>query len=498
MENNNTIEILVENGISLGDSISIPMLKTHGRFVEKEEIVEVALSFLEEDMKVLIVSREAWALWRLVVENAKKRGLNHFLVDALDIDETQLVHSSLEELLRARLIYFSKISPRIAVLEKKDLSSIKVDRRTVLARGVIGVTLEYKEKPIETDLCKFREFSRLCRECLTVHGGNVGVVSYSLCSLDVLSIPSYSREAFYSYLDVLNPRRGFVVFIPRNAMSEFLEKIRRPSIEDIGIVTVPIGCPYAIGIEELLYSLYRGLIPLVVDRLEEPLFHDSYCSKGRGIYIDTVVHDYEKLAGKPLLVRIDDVISIVKEGQEFETGAYSTSYKAGYKARRAAIEYLASRFKEGRKLSLETLFIGNVYVDLGRCTLCSACARECPTDALLFSARADREELVFRHERCIACYWCVEVCPHSAIRVVRELDTARINVEHVLASDEVVHCLNCGKSIGSKRLVLSVIEKLASRGINGDRIKVFYLCNECKVKYQLGLIDLNNVEMPSR
>ena len=494
MEESSIVEVLVEDSPLLAGEITTKITKISPRirFVERRDIVSTALRYVERNRKVLVVAEKAWSLWRLAAEDAKKHGLNHFLLEALDPREIQLMDNSLEKTLEARLAYFSKIPSEKAVLERKDLDRVKVDRRTVFAKG-ISVALEYKEKPIKTDLCKFRELSELCERCFSACSGDPCVASYSLCSLDVVSIPSYSREALYHYLEVLKPRsNSFIIFAPRSVVGRFLEILEKNSLPSLGIVIVPIGCPYAVGLEELLYLRYMEFIPLLLDEVEEPIFHDDYCTMSRELYASTVAYDYKKLTNEPLIVELDKIPLLLKELYH-EVENDMEKYRYSPRARKAAIEYLVKRHGRQQRFDLETFFVGNVYVDSDRCTLCSACARECPTNALLFSTRADREELVFRHERCISCYRCVEVCPHSAISLRKEIDLARIGLEQVLVSDKAVNCLNCGKSIGSKKLVLSVIEKLKEKSISGDRIKVFYLCNECKIKYQLGLIDLDSL-----
>jgi uncharacterized protein (DUF362 family)/ferredoxin len=52
-------------------------------------------------------------------------------------------------------------------------------------------------------------------------------------------------------------------------------------------------------------------------------------------------------------------------------------------------------------------------IDQGKCTRCGECARNCPSEAILFDEAADR----YRVERpkCIACFCCTEVCPHDAV-----------------------------------------------------------------------------------
>ncbi|RLG78139.1 MAG: hypothetical protein DRO12_00260 [Thermoprotei archaeon] len=46
------------------------------------------------------------------------------------------------------------------------------------------------------------------------------------------------------------------------------------------------------------------------------------------------------------------------------------------------------------------------------CTKCRLCEKLCPTYAIIFD---NKGTLVFRTERCIACYGCVVICPKKAL-----------------------------------------------------------------------------------
>jgi len=58
-----------------------------------------------------------------------------------------------------------------------------------------------------------------------------------------------------------------------------------------------------------------------------------------------------------------------------------------------------------------------------------------------------------------------------------------------MAFEEVARCIVCGKPIGPLRLVEKVIEKLMRAGFNPENMPTILMCNDCKQKFNLGLVD---------
>ena len=56
---------------------------------------------------------------------------------------------------------------------------------------------------------------------------------------------------------------------------------------------------------------------------------------------------------------------------------------------------------------------GRIAIDIDACIFCGACAKRCPTDAIIVT-RADREWNIDRL-RCCTCNACVEVCPTKCL-----------------------------------------------------------------------------------
>ena len=56
---------------------------------------------------------------------------------------------------------------------------------------------------------------------------------------------------------------------------------------------------------------------------------------------------------------------------------------------------------------------GRIQIDIEACIFCSACAKRCPTDAIIVS-KADKVWEIDRL-RCCTCNACVEVCPKKCL-----------------------------------------------------------------------------------
>ena len=58
---------------------------------------------------------------------------------------------------------------------------------------------------------------------------------------------------------------------------------------------------------------------------------------------------------------------------------------------------------------------GHIEIDIDACIFCGACAKRCPTDAIIVT-KPQREWNIDRL-RCCACNACVEVCPVKCLRM---------------------------------------------------------------------------------
>jgi ferredoxin len=125
---------------------------------------------------------------------------------------------------------------------------------------------------------------------------------------------------------------------------------------------------------------------------------------------------------------------------------------------------------------------GKISIDSKSCTLCHACVRICPTQAIsdrLMSTTA----LSFRESHCIQCGLCRAVCPERAITLHPRfmLDPVRRNEERVINIDELVPCVSCGTPFIGRQLLenslklMQTLQSAPTGGIEGQR-----MCPSCR------------------
>lgn len=149
-----------------------------------------------------------------------------------------------------------------------------------------------------------------------------------------------------------------------------------------------------------------------------------------------------------------------------------------------AIEYLAKHAPTPQQeIALEANApYGTLRVDSAKCTLCMACAGACPESALMDSS--DYPRLKFVERNCVQCGLCATTCPESAIALQpRLLLTPQWKQEVVLNEAEPFDCISCGKPLGTKQMINSMLGKLAGHSMfQGEgKLKRLQMCADCRV-----------------
>lgn len=125
---------------------------------------------------------------------------------------------------------------------------------------------------------------------------------------------------------------------------------------------------------------------------------------------------------------------------------------------------------------------GKVDVDQQKCTLCMACAGACPASALMDGG--DLPELKFLERNCVQCGLCVKTCPENALSLLpRLLLTDARKTAVVLNHAEPFNCISCGKALGTKQMIDSMLGKLADHSMfQGEgKLKRLQMCADCRV-----------------
>jgi tetrathionate reductase subunit B len=133
----------------------------------------------------------------------------------------------------------------------------------------------------------------------------------------------------------------------------------------------------------------------------------------------------------------------------------------------------------GGHLQAEAPF-GEVEVDPDLCTMCGACSRVCPTEALSYDV--EEGELSFRTADCVGCGLCEQACPERAVKLDPRARTGAALLERrPLISNDPVACRNCGKPHITKRL-LEHSRRVLSRSkspLTGSTQQID-LCPDCR------------------
>ncbi|MFO1323306.1 MAG: 4Fe-4S binding protein [Burkholderiales bacterium] len=125
---------------------------------------------------------------------------------------------------------------------------------------------------------------------------------------------------------------------------------------------------------------------------------------------------------------------------------------------------------------------GTIAIDKDACTMCMACVGSCPEAAILDSLEAP--QVRFIETKCVQCGICAATCPEHAIRLEPRLSLAAdAKAPRVLNEAEVVACIRCGKPLGPRKMVESMIAKLASHSMwSGDgALDRLRMCADCRV-----------------
>lgn len=125
---------------------------------------------------------------------------------------------------------------------------------------------------------------------------------------------------------------------------------------------------------------------------------------------------------------------------------------------------------------------GAISVSAKTCTLCMACAGACPESALMDGG--DQPRLKFLERNCVQCGLCEKTCPENAITLhPRLLLTAQRKQEVVLNESTPFDCISCGKPMGTKRMIETMLGKLAGHSMfAGDgQLRRLQMCADCRV-----------------
>ena len=138
-------------------------------------------------------------------------------------------------------------------------------------------------------------------------------------------------------------------------------------------------------------------------------------------------------------------------------------------------------------IALTAAPMGEVRIAADKCTLCAACVRICPADAL--SLPGTTMQLAFTEERCLQCGLCANVCPEKAVTLTPRLliSKAARQSPRIVAEAEPYACTDCGKQFATKAMIERSRAMMAGHPMfQGEQARLMTLCPDCRQRAMAG------------
>lgn len=135
---------------------------------------------------------------------------------------------------------------------------------------------------------------------------------------------------------------------------------------------------------------------------------------------------------------------------------------------------------------------GEIKVNADKCTMCLACVGACPEGAL--ADNPEKPQLRFIESKCVQCGLCEKTCPEAAISLIPQLNLApEAKKPRVLNEAEIAGCTRCGKPLGTKQMIETMLGKLSGHSMFADpkALARLRMCADCRV------VDLYSEEKPA-
>lgn len=132
--------------------------------------------------------------------------------------------------------------------------------------------------------------------------------------------------------------------------------------------------------------------------------------------------------------------------------------------------------------------MGEVRIAADKCTLCAACVRICPTDALCLTDTT--MQIDFAEQRCLQCGLCANVCPEKAVSLTPRLLTSKTarQTPHVVAEAEPFSCTGCGNQFATRAMIERSRAIVADHPMfQGEQARLMTLCTDCRQKAIAGV-----------
>jgi len=124
--------------------------------------------------------------------------------------------------------------------------------------------------------------------------------------------------------------------------------------------------------------------------------------------------------------------------------------------------------------------VGAIEIDPSACTLCSVCARSCPTAAIRY-AEDDTARIEFVEANCVQCGLCARMCPEQAITLALRLAPAAVRAGwRSLNAAPLAACDACGTAFMPQPLRDAMLRKATAGGADAPMLAQMRKCPECR------------------
>jgi len=279
-------------------------------------------------------------------------------------------------------------------------------------------------------------------------------------------LPLSTYELFLKSLRWSGDKNKFIIIVDSLKRIEFYKYLNEKRFD-----AVPLHLYNSLyfSIYHIIISLIHGYLPIIYTDFDREAFKEY----------TILLNEFSKIFDyKPII--INDINTLKLEGYKYpENISYEEFYSSNlHKMIIGSIKLLKD---VDEWISHTGLPFFDIDVDEDRCTLCEACVRNCPTNALDIESNGDIK-LLFSHQRCIGCGRCVDFCPEDAVKISRKVNPSLLsNGRYILkASSRVAYCISCGAPIGSEKYIKRIEDRLRESGANDEYIKSVRYCKKCK------------------
>jgi ferredoxin len=155
----------------------------------------------------------------------------------------------------------------------------------------------------------------------------------------------------------------------------------------------------------------------------------------------------------------------------------------------AALDHLAMHAANTRvAVSLPAAApLGEARIAAAACTLCGACVRVCPSQALSFPGNT--RQIAFTEQACLQCGLCRAACPEDALSLAPRLLMSPVarRTPRVLVEAEMFSCTICGTPFAPRAMIERARALMADHPMfQGEQAHLMTLCPDCRQRHMAG------------